>query len=334
VHNRSFTADTKAEVEYMVADFKRNKTREKRADKSMTVRQACERYIKLKALLSPTTLDGYNRIMRTSFHHLMEMRVDKLTDEIVQLEINKEALRIGEKTKRQVSAKYVINAWGLISASLHTICKADFDVTLPRRPHPVHEYPEPAAVFGAIAGTDVELPCLLAFWLSFTMSEIRGLRCSDIKDGTITINQVMVDAFNTKTIKEAGKTDSRLRMHRVPSYLMEIIEAQPNYQRYIQEGTDSLLIQCGRDHIVREFKKAITPIDDQMTFHSLRHMNASIMLALNVPTKYAMERGGWKTPTVMQNVYQHTFTKERIIVDNMVDSFFVDMIEGQKIAQK
>jgi integrase len=29
-----------------------------------------------------------------------------------------------------------------------------------------------------------------------------------------------------------------------------------------------------------------------MTFHDLRHMNASVMAMLRIPDKYAMERGG------------------------------------------
>lgn len=44
----------------------------------------------------------------------------------------------------------------------------------------------------------------------------------------------------------------------------------------------------------------------QLSFHDLRHLSASVMLMLGVPEKYAMERGGWKTPHVMKAVYQHT----------------------------
>lgn len=59
-----------------------------------------------------------------------------------------------------------------------------------------------------------------------------------------------------------------------------------------------------------------------MRFHDLRHMNASIMLQLGIPEKYAMERGGWTTNSTLQNVYQHTFSKERALVDEKVDKYF------------
>lgn len=59
-----------------------------------------------------------------------------------------------------------------------------------------------------------------------------------------------------------------------------------------------------------------------MTFHQLRHMNASVMAMLGVPDLYAMERGGWKTKSTLNKVYQHTFSAERQAVDSKMDSYF------------
>ena len=64
-----------------------------------------------------------------------------------------------------------------------------------------------------------------------------------------------------------------------------------------------------------------------MTFHDLRHMNASVMLALGIPDKYAMERGGWSSPHVMKSVYQHTFTAERQAADDKIDDYFNDILD-------
>ena len=50
------------------------------------------------------------------------------------------------------------------------------------------------------------------------------------------------------------------------------------------------------------------------------------MLALGVPDKYAMERGGWKTPHVMKSVYQHTFSQEHLHVDRRIDTFFTEKL--------
>jgi integrase len=69
----------------------------------------------------------------------------------------------------------------------------------------------------------------------------------------------------------------------------------------------------------RPIQKAGLP---EMSFHDLRHMNASIMVALGIPDKYAMERGGWSSNGTLQNVYQHTFSEERENVDDRIDDFF------------
>lgn len=55
-------------------------------------------------------------------------------------------------------------------------------------------------------------------------------------------------------------------------------------------------------------------------------MNASIMLMLGVPDKYAMERGGWATNTTLKAVYQHTFSDERKSVDDKINGFFEDLL--------
>lgn len=57
-------------------------------------------------------------------------------------------------------------------------------------------------------------------------------------------------------------------------------------------------------------------------FVCFRHLNASIMLLLGIPDKYAMERGGWSTPNTLKSVYQHTFSEERRQVDAKIDDFF------------
>lgn len=54
-------------------------------------------------------------------------------------------------------------------------------------------------------------------------------------------------------------------------------------------------------------------------FHELSHYNASIMLALNVPDKYAMERMGYSTPATLKKVYQHTMTGKRAEVNDMIN---------------
>ena len=82
--------------------------------------------------------------------------------------------------------------------------------------------------------------------------------------------------------------------------------------------------------IYKKFKKILIEnnIKPEIRFHDLRHFNASIMLQLNIPDKYAMERGGWSTNNTMKNVYQHTFNKEREAVDTLVNNYFENLLKS------
>ena len=106
----------------------------------------------------------------------------------------------------------------------------------------------------------------------------------------------------------------------MPKYILDLISALPQDQEYIT-------ILTGQAISKRLNKLLANNGIEGLSFHGLRHMNASIMVALGIPDKYAMERGGWSTDHVMKSVYQHTFSKEREAVDDKIDDFFNSIIE-------
>lgn len=67
-----------------------------------------------------------------------------------------------------------------------------------------------------------------------------------------------------------------------------------------------------------------------LRFHDVRHLNASVMVKLRIPDLYAMERGGGKTRSRLNRVYQHTFSDERLAVDAQVDEFFNSIMHKDK----
>ncbi len=313
------TRDTKAECEYAAAEFKKNGRGAKPEKNAMTVGDAVDQYIDLCRVLSPTTVSGYEKVRRTSFFHLWDTSVEDLTQTSIQAAVNTEAMREGRRGR--ISAKTLANEWGLVSSSLWKICGLKFDVRLPQKVRTIKEYPEPAAVMEAIRGSSVELPCLLALWLSFSMSEIRGLMWRDIQGDTITIRRVLVDVDGIPTVKDTGKTDARIRRHRLPPYLQQLLEQTPHESDFI--------VPLNHDQIYGRFQTLCEKHGFSIRFHDLRHLNASVMLQLNIPEKYAMERGGWKTPHIMKSVYEHTFSSQRIAVDDMVDTYFESIISGK-----
>lgn len=319
----SVTADTKAEAEYKAALFKKEKKTRQKPKIELTVGQAIDRYIELSQTLSPTTVQRYENMRKYGFQDLMEVKASKLTDELIQFEINKEAKRKSAQTGKQISAKTVTNEWGLVSSALKSICGMSFNVRLPKKQKKHKELPDPKVIIDLIKGTDIELPCLLAMWLSFSMSEIRGFKCSSIRSGHIYVDQVRVSVSGMATEKENAKVETRKRAQSLPGHIMDLIKAQENYIRYKKTGEDSFLVTLNQNEIYNRFKKLTKAAGIEMTFHDLRHMFASIMLTkLQIPEKVVQDEGGWSTPHIMKSVYSNTFTDSRRTADKVRDDFF------------
>lgn len=322
-HYESFTADSKKESEYLAAEFALNKKR-KSKPVNYTLREAIDEYINNSdAVLSPTTIQGYDKIKRNSFQDIMDVQLKNLTQDMIQNSVNNESKRTSKrncKNPKPISPKTVANSYGLIAAVINRYCPSlECSVKLPAKENHIKELPRPEEIMKIVQGTEIELPVLLAMWLSFSMSEIRGIKRSAVKDGYISIQEVVVDV-NCKAIKKKqAKAFTRIRKLEVPTYIQSLIDKLPNSQEY--------LVTLSGHAIYMRFKRLLEKNNiPHMTFHDLRHLNASVMAMLRVPDKYAQERGGWKTDKVMKKVYTHTFSKEREEVDKTIDNFFEEVL--------
>lgn len=297
----------KAEAELMAREYQLG--RKKKKEQGKTVGECIDEYITLKEnILSPTTIEGYRKEKRNSLAELCDIPVSGLTATQIQAHINKLALTKSPKTIR--------NAHGLLVSVLNTYAPdMRINTTLPKQQKIIKQLPEVKDVLKAVAGTEIELPCLLALWCSLRMSEIRGAKKSDIKDNILTIHDTVVTVNGEHIEKHSTKTIESTRQVRLSQRLQSLIAALPPEQ-------DKLTLLSGQA-IYKRFKRLLEANSiSQMSFHDLRHMDASVMLALNIPEKYAMERGGWSTPHIMKSVYQHTFSKEREEVENKIDDYF------------
>ena len=155
-------------------------------------------------------------------------------------------------------------------------------------------------------GTDFELPFLLAVWLGLRTSEIRGLTWDCLDGDILTIKQAMVDGEDGPQLKQP-KTYSGNRKLKVPPYIMGLLDETPHTDEYIAHATR---VRLNLIHV------------NEVCAHGLRHVNASVMLRLNVPDKYAMERMGHSTNNMLKNVYQHTMDDKAVAVADAVDGFF------------
>lgn len=319
---KSFTAPTQRKAERAALEWQENYQLINFDHTNLTVGSAIDRYIEQKGhILSPSTIAGYRRIRRNCLQELMNIRLNRLTPDDVQKAVNHMAAAS--------SPKYVRNAYGLLTAVLHDLLPAfPTRITLPvPRPQiliPAEEYT--SEIFAAVKGTVIELPVLLAAWLSLRMSEVRGIRWTAIDGDILTINTAIVDC-DGRAVEKGTKNTSSTRQLRIPSYIMELIHKQPHTSEFVI----TLSGQAIYKRFVRICEKAGLP---HFRFHDLRHINASVMLALGIPDKYAMERGGWKTDRTLKSVYQHTWENRRTEIDNQIDDYFNHLMQHEMQHEK
>lgn len=317
----------KADAEMQALEFSMNK-KKRSTSRNLTMLEAIGNYVEVKApVLSKSTIAGYKKIRKYSFQPLMTMKLKDIDTEIL---INAVALESGRKNlskgrSKIISPKTVKNEFGLITAVLnyYGVSYDENKIRLPQVPEKNFELPEPEAVLSAVRGTDIELPVLLAMWLSFSASEIAGLTKSGslLQNGKyIAVNEVMLTIDGKEYQKDTGKQPKRLRALKLPEYIGKLIDRV--------EG--DRIVPMPSNTIYRKLKRylsacGVTPI----TFHQLRHVNASVMHLLNVPDKYAQDRGGWSTNYVMHKNYTHAFTAERQAVDQNIDAYFESIMQHE-----
>ncbi len=305
---KSFTAPTRWEAEKIAAEFIEEGRKEK---KKFTVAKAVDGYISLKSnVLSPSTIRGYGILRRNRLQSLMPLDIHEVNSFTMQQAINEDAATVSGKTINE--AKNLI----LTALKLYGV-KPDICVTLPAKKPTIKNLPTAEEFINIIRGTDIELPCLLAVWLSLRISEVRGLQFGDIgKDNRGTVRRSKLYFDGADHVRDVNKTFKSTRMLKVPPYLLNLINAVPH------QSDDEFIVQMGYQQIRNHMTALLKAHDLYMTFHDLRHLNASVMLALGIPDKYAMERGGWATNSTLKNVYQHTFSAERDQVDEKIDNYF------------
>ena len=310
---KSFTASTKKEAEFMANEWLTGRKQVPLVDKTLS---ACiDDYLELKSeLLSVSTADKYRR---TKNNQLSAAFLDMKLSEIDSLAAQKEINRLSGK----YAPKTVCTAFGLVSAVIHTFFpERRLAVTLPKIQKRTRELPSAEEVYAVFHGyREMELVVLLGMWLGLRQSEIRGLKKSDFYGGVLQISRTIVTVHGQFIEQDRTKTIESRRGLSVPPIIQSMVDDLDS------EYITTLSGQAIYKRFVRRMNKAGFY---NVTFHDLRHINASVMLQLGIPDKYAMERGGWSTTSTLKRIYQETFSTERQKVDKKIDGYF------QKLATK
>lgn len=282
---------------------------------NMTVGEAIDQYIESRdAILSPTTVREYKRIRKSKLQSVMGIRLCALTQEQIQSAVNQMA--------RTDSPKSVRNAHALLTAAMGEY-RPSFQVrtVLPQKRKteikiPSHE--DVQKIVSGAKGDRAEIPILLAIWLGLRMSEIRGLTWDCIQGDYVHIKQAKVKGEDGDVMKQP-KTVSGNRVLKLPKEIKELLERETHRSEFIT--------QMSSRKIYGHFSKICADAGIQhFRFHDLRHYNASLMLSLGIPDKYAMERMGHATNNMLKTVYQHTMSDKRKEVDDAIESFLSDKL--------
>jgi integrase len=306
---KSFTAPTKKEAEYLAAEWLNDKN-QKRSLSRETVAQCVRNYIESKEnILSPSSIRGYLIILNNSINEIENININDLTERDLQSWVNSNASRYKPKS--------VKSQYGLVTAALRQAkIMLDFNsVLLPRIPKSEKKIPnekEVALILEMVEGTSVELPVTIAVTLGLRQSEIAALKWSDYDGQVLDIHAAVVPDKHSKFVyKNTTKSQASTRKIEVDGLLKERLDRAEHTGEFISPMLPSSVLRkfnhlCDKNGLPR------------YTMHEQRHGNASMMLAMGVPDKYAMKRLGQSSPSMVKEIYQHLYEdKEKEVAKTM-----------------
>ena len=311
VYKESFTHPDRKTAELQAKQWQAQTTAQGDTE-NITLRQAYDRYISSKEnILSPGTIRIYRNTAAAHLQSIMNISIAHLTMEQVQRAINIAAAEVSPKTVR--------NIHGLLSAVLRMFRPSFIlTTTLPQKKPTELYIPDDndiSRLMNAAKDTDMEIPILLAAFGPMRRGEICALTSDDIHGNIVSVNKAVVRDESGKTVVKVPKTSSSYRDIEYPDFVIEKLK-----------GINGKITNISPAHITRRFKKILInnniPI---FRFHDLRHYNVSILHAMNVPDKYIMARGGWKTNYTMNNVYNHALKSKQNEYDNKISEHFTSV---------
>jgi len=292
----------------------------------LTLHSVVKDYITSKEpVRSPSTIEGYNVILRNRFKNYMNQDVTAIDYQQM----------INDEVASGVSAKTIRNAWGLVSSAL---VQSKINVEPPSLPRTVKPnrgwltFEQINDFLSAIRGSEYELPALLALH-SLRKSELLGLHISDydIAKKLIHVHGAMLRTSVGYVYTDLNKTDTSSRD--VPiiiprlAYLLENKYNNISISQASHPNTDQFVIDVPRDNIY----KAINQICRQaglpeVGIHGLRHSFASLAYHLGWKKMSTMAVGGWRNSKVLDEIYTHNADLQAD-VKTMQDFFVSDSMQ-------
>ena len=306
----SFTADTKKEAELKAIAWANSKNDRKRAN--LTVEDAIKGYINAKrGVLSPSTIRGYEKMLKNNYGPILAKRIKKLTTEDLQIFVSDLA--------GSMSPKSVSNVYGLLSSSLAFYMPDNvFRVTLPRKIRKKTTAPssEDVQTLFKAASPEMKKCIALSAYGSLRRGEIAALTFSDLHSGVLIVNKDIVqDTDNKWLLKEIPKSDASIRECPLPDKVVELLGSGAPDERIVKYANPGSITEC--------FTKLRNRLGVNIRFHDLRHFYASIGAVLGIPDNYLSDFGGWRRgSSVMKEVYQNNIIPMSELYSQKMKKYF------------
>lgn len=308
---KSITASTKKEAEYLAAQYKlENKAQN---SNTITLTKAIDQYIRSKEnILSPTTIVTYRKIQRNYYQNLLNKKVNSITSNDLEKEVNRMAKTLSSKT---VSSAYhfilsvIRSVDPFFRANVHLPPKKQIDPAIP-------SYKEYVQMVKHAQGTDMEIPLLLFGCMGLRISELRALTWDDIDldKQTMRINKALVKGENGDCLK-LPKSDAGTRTILIPDVCIPILRNANKSDPNVTQLTPSILEK-------RMYKICEDLNLPKMSPHKLRHFHDSALHAFNIPTSYGMQRMGHVTEHMYNRQYSHEIPEQQRVVEQKINVGF------------
>ena len=304
---KTMTSSDKKQLMKDASEYEFNLRYKKDIVSEITLLQGMEMYISSREnILSPSTINGYEKIKKNYFQDLMAIKLSKINSFMIQNEVNNMCKNLSPKT--------VQTSYGFLSSIFKTYAKEiQLDVVLPKSQRKAKVLPNSQqvnAMLDQCKGTDLELAIILASLGSLRRSEIIALTSDNVFDTYIRIDKAVVyNKFNLPV--EKSTKNYQYRDIPLPPFVIDKLKRkQGKIVNYTLNGLSDRFSQlkkkCGID----------------CTFHALRHYYASVLHSLGVPDRYVAERGGWSDVKTLQNIYQHSMDENQSSINSITNDFF------------
>ena len=311
---RSTAKECTRAAELLKAEHRANNSPQTHDSRGRTLRQLMQAYTdRYRATLSPSTLYGYDQIIKHRFTNFIDTPYKSITD--WQKVVNQEIAKYKPKT--------VKNEWSFLCASIRDAKLPIPDVKLPAPISATRPYlvPDEVQKLIAVAKDDkCAIPVMLALH-GLRRGEIAGLTWEDVDlaNGRLSIHQVLVRNENKEWVrKDTAKTKKGNRQ--IPIMIPELSAALSAVPKQDRHGA---VCPCHvsdiYNHINRLCRAAQVP---EIGVHGCRHAFASLGHSLSVPINEMMLLGGWDDLATMQKIYTHIGEQEMLAAKNKFANFF------------